>query len=167
VTHALDNRERRLPLTAHMKPILIAVAIVVTGCQPVSTVGTQKNPVAPDAAQMQPGLVACGSSDCDVAQGETCCLKVSTGTPSCGTSACPQFSTTIACDGPEDCGGTACCGSVAEGTACIASAACASGIAQFCHADSDCPASLPTCCSIGYGTWSVRACTGAPRGGCS
>ena len=174
VSRSLDNFARRPPLTRHMKLLWLVIAIYTAGCQPRSQVGSQDAPhpnaqadAMSDASNVgQAGKVACGASSCDNAQGDTCCLKVSTGTPSCGAQTCPQFSSKIACDGPEDCGGTACCGNIGSGFSCTTDMVCSSGIAQLCHTDADCPAALPTCCPYSYGTWETRGCSSAPPGAC-
>lgn len=150
-----------------MKSLLVAIAML--GCSPVSQVGTQGqgSGETPDAAtENNVGVVGCSASECDLGQGQVCCLQVSTGSGTCSTAACPMFSSTVSCDGPEDCNGNACCGSVAEGMACTTGNSCASGV-QLCHGDGDCTANEPTCCTVTYGTMVFHACTAAPAGQCS
>jgi len=54
-----------------------------------------------------PGIVACGSSTCDMTAGDSCCMYF--GVFVCGPSNKCSSSNTIACDGPEDCPGAQVC----------------------------------------------------------
>jgi hypothetical protein len=150
-----------------MKSLFVAVALL--GCSPVSQVGTQgqgSGGTADAPASNSVGVIGCSASECDLEQGQVCCLQVSTGSGTCSTDACPMFSSTVSCDGPEDCNGNACCGSIGEGMSCTSETACASGV-QLCHDDGDCTANQPTCCTVIYGTMHFRGCTTAPTGQCS
>jgi hypothetical protein len=90
--------------------------------------------------------VICSSSKCAVSSGKKCCT-VSYGEYAdqyCATT-CPY--TAIACDGPEDCGGNACCGFFGTGWGCSASRSCSATALQLCHASSDCSSDAPYCCA--------------------
>jgi hypothetical protein len=95
-------------------------------------------------------LVACGASTCDTAQNEQCCYTTTQGVVGCAAS-CAQDALAVVCDGPEDCGGDACCGTLFAGYACEAAATCTS-TGQLCHVKADCPAGF--CClpfsSLGF-----------------
>ncbi len=70
--------------------------------------------------------------------GDSCCIpiQVSKG-PACSAT-CDTGTSQMQCDGPEDCNGNACCGSLAKGWACTGNAACPSGVSQLCQKPSDC-----------------------------
>ena len=102
----------------------------------------------PPLADGDAGFVACGSARCSLAAGELCCDDYQS-PPTCTTS-CPATFDGLACDGPEDCPGQKCCGSVdsdgATRSACATT--CAQGPASaLCHADSDCGMGL-RCCPV-------------------
>ena len=83
--------------------------------------------------------VACGALTCDT----TCCIS-STGATACAAMCVAPYTTfELTCDGPEDCEGKACCGSLSAGVACTTTAHCATG-AEFCHTKADCGAGQ--CC---------------------
>jgi hypothetical protein len=101
-----------------------------------------------------PGVV-CGAAVCYSPQ--ICCQSYSGGTctlPSACTQGLP-----VACDGPEDCGGTTpvCCGQLTSGTSCVGSGSCSSGMTGgvVCHTTADCP-SGQTCTDLS--TFDVRVC---------
>ena len=148
--------------------LVVAFALAANGCQPVSPVGTQldaSSSTSDAQATTNVDRVGCGPSSCDLAQGEACCLKISSGVGTCDTAACPAASSKLSCDGPEDCNGLACCGSVAEGMACTGGTECTMA-AQLRHEDADCPPSKAACCLFSYGEIQLRACAAAPAGSC-
>src|SRR4051794_40069442 len=73
------------------------------------------------ATPITPGAITCGTQSCTLATSPGCC-DTNSGT-SCTNAACPT--TTYKCDGPEDCGGNACCGDV--GSACSTTKTCPAG----------------------------------------
>jgi|SRR5215831_13134136 len=94
-----------------------------------------------------PGQIHCGASCCRVPGAPTfCCFLVD----SLCSDSCQPGSDFYACDGPDDCGGSPCCGVIANlGThsQCRAGAtACMPGESQLCHSAADCPASASHCC---------------------
>ncbi len=151
-----------------MKHAWFLVMIGCFGCQSVSEVGMQHESVnGPDAGSASSaGLVACGAAECELAQDQACCLGVASGDVECSAMACAAGSSTLSCDGPEDCNGGACCGNLTQGYACTADSSCSAGL-QLCHSDADCPGAQPTCCSFSYGDEDLRGCTTAPQGSCS
>ena len=91
------------------------------------------------------GKITCGSASCDISLGQKCCTE-SYGSYSdqhCATS-CSY--TAIACDGPEDCSGHACCG-IFGGWSCSGTNACSATQLQLCHTSLDCPQASPYCCA--------------------
>jgi hypothetical protein len=104
--------------------------------------------------------VACGALSCDA----RCCISLAGGTPvttSCAEE-CQATEVTVGCDGPEDCGGWACCGHLAgDGVACTGTPQCPSDVLQLCHIKDDCPAG--SCCvDVGWTGAMYRACAAAP-----
>lgn len=89
--------------------------------------------------------VACGSSSCDTAKGESCCLGASL---SC-KSACSDPA--VSCDGPEDCsGGAFCC--LNNGTfACSATCDAAQNQVRLCHSLKDCGSDSNVCLAKNVG----------------
>ena len=84
------------------------------------------------------GAMTCGSTqECCVGAGDPTCVDQGT----CAT-------TTVGCDGPEDCeAGDACCGGAAgSGTMCTLEPSCATVV---CHTADDCPGVNDQCCAIG------------------
>jgi hypothetical protein len=58
------------------------------------------------------GVVSCSGSPCDVSQGGSCCASQQG--YSCSPGGCPTLSAPIKCDGPEDCPGQFCCGTIQQ-----------------------------------------------------
>jgi hypothetical protein len=97
---------------------------------------------APDAPRAGDG-VRCIGAPADCAAGEVCCsTPVET---RCQAASMPCTGPAIACDGPEDCPGQACCGT-GPGTSCAAT--CPAD--RICHETSECGAG-ESCCPIGGG----------------
>jgi hypothetical protein len=102
----------------------------------------------PDAMQPDASLVGvqCGNTVCT---GDTpvCCVKTSgpgSTTESCTTaSGCAQSADAYHCDGPEDCGGAACCSQ--HGSDCTVFIVTQCSGDQLCHTADDCP-SGQSCC---------------------
>jgi hypothetical protein len=100
---------------------------------------------AGNGEEPEPGIT-CGTDTCDPSVQE-CCVAQNGMSQECVASGTCQ-STTIGCDGPEDCqGNDSCCGTFAAGsvsTGCDAQSSC-----QFvlCNTSDDCPVSSPMCCS--------------------
>ena len=116
-----------------------------------------------DAGTPKPsGEIACGSGStmltCKIDLGEVCCTPkgLPSGKPTCEVGGCTgPNSTSVACDGPEDCGGQVCCqveapDPSAGDTACAPTCSTASH-ARVCHTDSEC-AIGETCCPPGAPT---------------
>jgi hypothetical protein len=100
-----------------------------------------------------PGEIACRDkfyvqdSLCSLAAGEVCCSQGSHGA-NCSGSGCAAASTVLACDGPEDCGGHACCTDDSFfHVACSAATDCPRPyLPRLCHSGADCPTATPMCC---------------------
>ena len=60
------------------------------------------------------GVVNCGSSQCDVSKGGTCCASFQGLTCASGSQCPNQPAAPIKCDGPEDCPGQVCCGTIVQ-----------------------------------------------------
>jgi len=117
------------------------------------------DPLAPDAADTTNGPdgavgVTCGSMSC-TGTDECCVTQAGASCVAVGT--CQGG--TVTCDGPEDCSGNACCGSIGGGGG-GASAECGTGPAcpqgsgiQLCHNNPDCPGGATAkCCVVpGFG----------------
>ena len=58
------------------------------------------------------GVVLCGSSPCDVSHGGACCA--SQDGFDCSSGPCPSMTAVYKCDGPEDCPGQHCCGTIMQ-----------------------------------------------------
>jgi hypothetical protein len=122
------------------------------GNTPDATPGTpDAAPVLSDAAVG----VKCGSMSCSSSQ--ECCVK-GLGQPDASiTAMCIDKGgvctggAAVHCDGPEDCGGNACCGSIIGGanTSCSTQKTCQGGLGTFtiCHQDSECGGTK--CCTAG------------------
>jgi hypothetical protein len=127
-------------------------------------------PGTPDATPGGPADaaigVACGAAaTCSTSQ--ECCV---TANGDGGTSMCISPGTcqgiSARCDGPEDCGGHACCGGVNPQTGmaavmCIGTDACGAGQIQACHEDTDCPAqgqAAGKCCVAGTTGYCKATC---------
>jgi hypothetical protein len=118
-----------------------------TGTTPDAPTGTTIDASGPPLVDGGPG-VSCGTMSCSATQ--TCCVMAAMGggapTYSCLDPGTMCMGGTIACDGPEDCGGNACCASVMgmSGSAMCGTAPmmCMGFAAQLCHADADCPAGM-------------------------
>ena len=101
------------------------------------------------------GSIACGPS-LACSGNEVCCLPLDGSTqPTCATS-CPSGTSTIECDGPEDCGGAPCCGSTTSGYQCGVGDACSPGVSQRCHNQNDCAGG--TCAPATFGTTPLDSC---------
>jgi hypothetical protein len=124
----------------------------IDSCEERTVDGAPKQAATlPDSCQNPNGFgILCGSSECtriplDSPDNEVCCVSIDgdTHTSSCQEPALtcdgPSLGMTVACDGPEDCGGLACCGNLTAGFACTAEANCPEDIAQLCHRSADCP----------------------------
>jgi hypothetical protein len=106
----------------------------VTWCAAATSCGSS-NPTA--------GVV-CNGSPCTTP--DVCCVTLSgiSVTQTCGAAtACTGGGVTLACDGPEDCGGgtPVCCGSLQTGAQCAATGSCQSSTTGgvLCHNNDDCP----------------------------
>jgi hypothetical protein len=115
--------------------------------------------------------IACGNLTC--MPGELCCgsfvnMQVMT---MCAAS-CPDGGLTIACDGPESCGGNPCCAAVANGApqnvSCTAAPTdCApsidvmtqAGQDRLCHVDADCGDGKPGISAFGVTLPLNQCCT--------
>ncbi len=145
-----------------------AAGLRVRAGQPAAPRGAPKSLGDPGA-----GLVHCTNESCDVSQGEACCLWY-TGDPpdpahgcvaDCAskTSSPGTTPTEISCDGPEDCGGNACCNGQ-----CGTTSECPGGQGDWCHDASTCPADRG-CCTRLANAWGGEygLCIAPPDGGCS
>lgn len=112
----------------------IMLAIPIALCGACSDEGPTATPITPDA-------ITCGTQSCALATSPGCC---DTASPSCTNAAC-SAAALYKCDGPEDCGGNACCGSSAGGSTCAQSSACETSELIYCHRAQDCPSSFPQC----------------------
>ena len=160
--------------------VVLAIITVVTGCSSKKSVGVDAVSLdartladasvsgdagvavdaAPDVEIHAVGdrtVVVCGGVSCPTANQQYCCLDfVANQSGSCSSAGMcvvdPQSSEVIQCDGPEDCGGSACC-SNDNGVSCwTGQHACDNppvlAESQYCHASADCAAE-PTehvCC---------------------
>ena len=129
---------------------LVALCLVAAACGGDDGGGGGGKDAAPDDsstmidapttdASFGPGAL-CGASTCMTTQ--VCCTGVNL---ICTTAAnCPTQN--FACDGPEDCGGGACCfGNGGQGgSTCKAVGQNCGDLA--CHYDSDCAGGTPKCC---------------------
>jgi|SRR5579871_4184753 len=141
--------------------IVNVIAIVI-----VNVIGCANNPAPVDAG---PDLASPESVACSFNQGApcplstaVCCIHWPTFDAQCEQT-CPAGYDRIACDGPEDCAGSLCCGTYklsarSFSTACAP--ACAMGSARVCHLASDC-AQGEKCCTFDA-TMLYRMCTSSP-----
>jgi len=104
---------------------------------------------APPDLLPAPFQIACGALTCDKTKDEVCCFPTGGGTPSCTASCGGFFSVSLQCDGKEDCAGTKiCCGYLdAKQSSSACAPSCAGALQPFCHANADCPAQAPRCCT--------------------
>jgi hypothetical protein len=102
-------------------------------------------PAALSASAGTAGRITCGSTTCNISAGQKCCTE-SYGSYSGQRCASSCSYTAIACDGPEDCGGKACCG-IFGGWGCSSVTACSTTQLQLCHTSADCPVASPYCCA--------------------
>ena len=98
--------------------------------------------------------INCGATSC--AAPEVCCVDIGTGMGACEGS-CQGNAATFACDGPEDCGGNACCGTLTDGYACAAGEMCSSGVPR-CHGEADCPNEDDQCLPATFGDVQIDSC---------
>ncbi len=138
---------------------------------PVETPDLAQPPEPPADAGIQ-----CGNQTCPL--GQKCCATFGNGMASATCmDSCGDGALTIACDGPEQCGGNPCCVDVQNamfngGAMCTAAPTdCAptfdiqkrSGMDRLCHNDNDCTSGAansqaPNCCTITQGGASVHTC---------
>ena len=106
--------------------------------------------------------IACGEAVCDMST-EICCVAFNDDTY---TSACLAQEETcegtglhwpLWCDGPEDCGGNACCGNLSTGVECSDSDSCPNDIGYYCQTSDDCPGGRD-CLSATIGEFPVKVC---------
>jgi hypothetical protein len=94
--------------------------------------------------------VECGTMVC--APEQECCVTDPAGTPQyeCIASGDPCGGVSAACDGPEDCGGNACCATLmgmSVSATCDTETECTGGL-TLCHTGADCPTLSPNCCAL-------------------
>src|SRR5262245_23499290 len=108
---------------ASASTILLVVAF---GCGSSSETTTQRQDAGETSApprQLGDGTVTCRSTTCDGRTGQRCCAGFSDGgiDVTCAAT-CPPSYIALGCDGREDCGGNACCGSSLPGWGCSTTA---------------------------------------------
>ncbi len=110
------------------------------------------DPNAPDAAVMADGAIGveCGDMLCQAEQ-ECCATQANNQVQyECIDSGQVCEGASAECDGPEDCGGNACCGTVTGmsfSATCSDTTTCPGGL-RFCHTDGDCTQGAQNCCAI-------------------
>ncbi len=124
--------------------------------------GEGANPPAPPVNENpnqepgQPGIVACGDVECNIAD-NLCCVDVQGNFTCDAVDACGQGAAPQACDGPEDCSnGQQCCAGFPAGASC--KAGCGNFELEICHTDADCGAS-GACAPCSPPGTTVNACS--------
>lgn len=116
---------------------VLASALFAVGCEDGGSVpDASTRDAAPESDGANPSGISCGALTCET----TCCLSSGDNAMTACMDVCESpFPLSFGCDGPEECGGNACCGTLANGVACSDLSECSEGEAQYCHASADCP----------------------------
>jgi hypothetical protein len=116
-------------------------------------------------------LVKCGTTYCNLAAGEECCVTGTT-MDCAAAGSCSGGYGTLACDGPEDCFSSptpVCCGRVGTGGAtatCESATACTgNGAMTLCHDDATCGSGNKCCGALTLGGLDIRYCL--PEASCN
>jgi hypothetical protein len=143
-------------------------APIVDGAVDADPLEPDADPNAPDAADTENGPdgavgVSCGTMTCT--GDDQCCITQAQGGGGAEYSCIApdgecQGGGTLACDGPEDCDGNACCGAIGggggAGAECSEADSCAGAAIQLCHNNDDCPTPQngePHCCPSMFGSF--------------
>lgn len=131
--------------------VITIIIIAAVGCGASSDDMRDLGAASDDFATVAPsgdGGVTCGASDCLLGNDNVCCVE--TAESYCAPSNACSSGIPIYCDGPEDCGGGACCQPM-DTMSLVCRAQCDGAV--ICHGDGDCPAAAPRCCPdrvLGY-----------------